>query len=125
MIILGIDPGYAIVGFGAVRYEKNRFTTIGYGAITTRAHTEFTSRLEEIYDGMGELIEKYRPDCISVGKALFQYQYHNGHCRGRSERLHTFFGKKESRTDLRIHTSSGKIVGNGIRKSRKGSRSWR
>ena len=71
MIILGIDPGYAIVGFGAVRYEKNRFTTIGYGAITTRAHTEFTSRLEEIYDGMGELIEKYRPDCISVEKLYF------------------------------------------------------
>lgn len=71
MRILGIDPGYAIVGFGAVRYEKNRFTTIGYGAITTRAHTEFTSRLEEIYDGMGELIEKYRPDCISVEKLYF------------------------------------------------------
>ena len=80
MIILGIDPGYAIVGFGAVRYEKNRFTTIGYGAITTRAHTEFTSRLEEIYDGMGELIEKYRPDCISVEKLYFNTNTTTARC---------------------------------------------
>ncbi len=71
MVILGIDPGYAIVGFGAVVYENNRFTVLGYGAITTRAHTEFTSRLEEIYDGMNELITKFRPDCISVEKLYF------------------------------------------------------
>ena len=72
MVILGIDPGYAIVGFGAVVYENNRFTVLGYGAITTRAHTEFTSRLEEIYDGMNELITKFRPDCISVEKLYFK-----------------------------------------------------
>lgn len=71
MVILGIDPGYAIVGFGAVGYENNRFTVLGYGAITTKAHTEFTSRLEEIYDGMNELITKFRPDCISVEKLYF------------------------------------------------------
>lgn len=71
MVILGIDPGYAIVGFGAVVYDNNRFTVLGYGAITTRAHTEFTSRLEEIYDGMNELITKFRPDCISVEKLYF------------------------------------------------------
>ena len=71
MVILGIDPGYAIVGFGAVRYERGRFAPLGYGAVTTRAHTEFTSRLEEIYDGMTELIAKYRPDCISVEKLYF------------------------------------------------------
>ena len=71
MVILGIDPGYAIVGFGDVVYENNRFTVLGYGAITTRAHTEFTSRLEEIYDGMNELITKFRPDCISVEKLYF------------------------------------------------------
>ena len=71
MRILGIDPGYAIVGFGAVRYERGRFAPLGYGAVTTRAHTEFTSRLEEIYDGMTELIAKYRPDCISVEKLYF------------------------------------------------------
>lgn len=71
MVILGIDPGYAIVGFGAVVYENNRFTVLGYGAITTKAHTEFTSRLEEIYDGMNELITKFRPDCISVEKLYF------------------------------------------------------
>ena len=39
MIILGIDPGYAITGYGVVSYEKNHFTVMDYGAITTKAHT--------------------------------------------------------------------------------------
>ena len=39
MKILGIDPGYAIVGYGVVEYRANRFTTLDYGAILTPAHT--------------------------------------------------------------------------------------
>ena len=41
MRILGIDPGYAIVGYGVLDYEKNKFHTVAYGAITTEAHTDF------------------------------------------------------------------------------------
>ena len=37
MIILGIDPGYAIVGYGVINYEANRFQVLDYGAITTPA----------------------------------------------------------------------------------------
>lgn len=48
MIILGIDPGYAIVGYGIIRFEKNHFTVIDYGAITTEAKTPFNHRLHII-----------------------------------------------------------------------------
>ena len=57
MIILGIDPGYAIVGYGVLSYVGNKFTVIDFGAITTDKDTEFPTRLEQIYDGVGYLIE--------------------------------------------------------------------
>ena len=48
MIILGIDPGYAIVGWGVLEYKMNKFRVLGYGAITTEAHTDFPLRLQTI-----------------------------------------------------------------------------
>ena len=49
MIVLGIDPGYAIVGYGVVEYNNNHFRAIEYGAVTTEAHTPFNERIEKIY----------------------------------------------------------------------------
>ena len=72
MIILGIDPGYAIVGWGVVRYERGRFTPLDFGAITTPADMPFYRRLEVIYDEMAALVAKYRPDTASVEKLYFQ-----------------------------------------------------
>lgn len=69
--ILGIDPGYAIVGYGVVDYAKNRFSVVGYGAITTKAKTPFEDRLSVIYNDMLEIIEKYKPDCLSIEKLYF------------------------------------------------------
>ncbi len=71
MRILGIDPGFAIVGWGLVAYEKNRFATLGYGAITTPAHTDFNGRLAEIYRDMTALLAKAAPDALSVEKLYF------------------------------------------------------
>ena len=71
MRILGIDPGYAIVGYGVVDYAKNRFSTVGYGAITTKAKTPFENRLADIYNDMLEIIDKYKPDELSIEKLYF------------------------------------------------------
>ena len=71
MLILGIDPGYAIVGFGVLEYNAGRFRVIDYGAITTDAGTPFNRRLEIIYDGLCEIIGKYRPDAMSVEKVFY------------------------------------------------------
>lgn len=71
MRILGIDPGYAIVGWGIIEYHANRFGVVGYGAITTDAGVEFTARLAEIYDDMTLLIEKYQPEALSIEKLYF------------------------------------------------------
>ena len=59
MVILGIDPGYAIVGYGVLEYSNNRFTVLDYGAITTQAGTPFNRRLEMIYDDLCLLMERF------------------------------------------------------------------
>lgn len=71
MRILGIDPGYAIVGYGVVEYDNFRFKTVGYGAVNTNAGTPFCERLEIIYNDLMTVIEKYRPECMSIEKLYF------------------------------------------------------
>ena len=71
MVILGIDPGYAIVGYGVLEYKNNHFKTIDYGAVTTEAGMNFNRRLEIIYDELSELMEKYNPDALSVEKVFY------------------------------------------------------
>lgn len=71
MIILGIDPGYAIVGFGVLDYKNNHFSILDYGAITTDAGTPFNERLEIIFDRLAALIDRWRPDAMSVEKVFY------------------------------------------------------
>ena len=71
MRIIGIDPGYAIIGYGIVDYNANHFTVVDYGAVTTKAHTPFEQRLSDIYDGLNNLISTYKPDAMSIEKLFF------------------------------------------------------
>ncbi len=86
MRILGIDPGYATVGYGVIEYDGRRFRVLDYGAITTPADAPFEKRLLMIYDGMGELIDRYRPDHVSVEELFFNTNLTTGiavaHARG-------------------------------------------
>lgn len=66
MRVLGIDPGYAIVGFGALDYVKNQFGVVRYGAITTPAHTVFEDRLAEVYEDMCSLLAQLKPDAMAI-----------------------------------------------------------
>ena len=49
MRVLGIDPGYAIVGWGVVDYRGNRFAPVDFGAVCTDAGVPFERRLDEVY----------------------------------------------------------------------------
>ena len=64
MRVLGIDPGYAIVGWGVVEYAGNRFTPIAYGAVCTDKDTPFEQRLIEIYDGIKDICTRYQPEAL-------------------------------------------------------------
>lgn len=71
MIIMGLDPGYAIVGYGIISYEGNHFRTLDFGAITTEKDTDFSERLKQIYDGVNYLLQKWKPCAMSVEKLFF------------------------------------------------------
>ncbi len=71
MVILGIDPGYAIVGYGVLEFEKNNFKLITYGAVTTEAGPPFSKRLEQVYAGIGAIMDTYHPDAISMEQLFF------------------------------------------------------
>lgn len=71
MVILGIDPGYAIVGWGVLEYKANKFRVIDYGAITTEAKTPFPLRLCDIYNGLCDIIKKYQPEVLSMEKLFY------------------------------------------------------
>lgn len=86
MLILGIDPGIAILGYGLVRYEANKFTVIDYGAITTNAGTQMSNRLLRLYEGLIDIIEMYKPDAFAVEELFFNKNIKTaltvGHARG-------------------------------------------
>ena len=71
MIILGIDPGFAIVGWGAVEYSGSHFKVLGYGAIETPAGMATEERLSMIFDGILGLIKTYKPDHMAVEELFF------------------------------------------------------
>lgn len=71
MIILGIDPGTAITGYGVIRVENNKHTVLGYGAIRTPAKQETPLRLEAIYAELSRLIAEFTPQCLAVEELFF------------------------------------------------------
>ncbi len=71
MVILGIDPGLATVGYGVISYDIPKFTPISYGAITTPAGKTTEARLAEIYDGIDKLIKTYKPTDMAVEELFF------------------------------------------------------
>ncbi len=86
MIILGIDPGYAIVGYGVIRYEGGKMSVIDYGKITTEANIPLSKRLKLIYDSLTQLIETFKPDVVAVEELFFNSNVKTaiavGHARG-------------------------------------------
>lgn len=71
MRILGVDPGFAITGYSIIDYIGNKFKLIDSGAVLTKAGESFPLRLSKIYTDLGEIIDKYQPDAISVEELFF------------------------------------------------------
>ncbi len=69
--IIGIDPGYAIVGYGILDYASGRFGVVEYGAITTDKDTPFPNRLCEIYEDFCYLLDKWKPQYLAIERLYF------------------------------------------------------
>mgnify|MGYP001024227363 CR=1 FL=1 len=86
MIIMGIDPGFAITGYGIVKYEGNRFIPMDFGAIITKSSMKLPKRLSLLYNQLGEIIKKFKPEAISIEELFFNKNIKTaltvGHGRG-------------------------------------------
>lgn len=86
MIIMGIDPGFAITGYGIIEYKGNKFSVMDYGAVTTIAGTPLCERLYKLNTGLEQLINIYKPDAVSVEELFFNKNIKTalsvGHGRG-------------------------------------------
>ena len=71
MRVLGIDPGFALVGFGIVEQRGSEVVPIDYGVIETTKDEVFSTRLAMIYEGINTLIERYKPDAIALEELFY------------------------------------------------------
>ncbi len=72
MIVLGIDPGYAIVGYGIIYTYGGKYKSLDHGAILTTPDQSFDSRLSLIYDNLKKILKSCKPDAVSIEKLYFQ-----------------------------------------------------
>ena len=70
MIILGIDPGYAIIGYGVIDSQKSNMV-LDYGAIITPKEGTMTIRLEAIDSSLKFLFDKYKPDAVAIEELFY------------------------------------------------------
>jgi crossover junction endodeoxyribonuclease RuvC len=78
MVILGIDPGLAIVGWGVLEYVKGQFHVLGFGSIRTEAKTPVEERISQIYDGMNTIIDKYKPEVMAIEELFWNTNQKTG-----------------------------------------------
>lgn len=71
MRIIGIDPGYAIMGWGILDLKGNKFSVVDYGSITTDEGVEAPKRLQHIYAELGAIIAKYQPEEAAIEELFF------------------------------------------------------
>ncbi len=71
MIILGIDPGLATMGYGVINAVKGNYSVIDYGAVITPKDCTLPQRLKQLEEGVQELIETFKPDNIAIEELFF------------------------------------------------------
>lgn len=71
MLVLGIDPGYALMGYGAIEADKGRIKPLDYGVVETTPDMTFPERLERLYLGSRQLMERFKPEHIAFEELFF------------------------------------------------------
>ena len=78
MIILGIDPGIAIVGWGVLEYSGSKFKVLGYGSIQTPSTMSTEDRLCAVFSELKEIIQKYKPDQMAIEELFWNTNQKTG-----------------------------------------------
>jgi len=78
MIILGVDPGIAIVGWGVIEYSSGKMRAVDYGAITTAADMKTEDRIASVYRDLTAVIERHKPDAMAIEELFFNTNQKTG-----------------------------------------------
>ncbi len=78
MVILGIDPGIAIVGWGVLEYSASKFKVLGYGSIQTPSAMATEDRLCAVYSQLKEIIQKYKPEHMAIEELFWNTNQKTG-----------------------------------------------
>ncbi len=78
MTILGIDPGYGIIGYGLVKYDGRQFTPVQFGSIRTEIGAPMPQRLCELYNDLNTLLETFHPEEAAVEELFFNQNITTG-----------------------------------------------
>lgn len=86
MRILGVDPGTVVVGFGVVETQAKGYRVLDFGCLKFSSRQPFPQRLKSIYDGLTDIIVKYRPDACAIENLFYaenaKVAIKMGHARG-------------------------------------------
>lgn len=86
MIILGVDPGAGVTGYGVIRSVGGSYSLLECGVIRTSAAEPLHTRLHEIHQGITELIVRHRPQALAVEDVFYSRNVRTtvvlGHARG-------------------------------------------
>ena len=86
MLVLGVDPGSLVTGYGLLEKKGNRITCVHFGAITSERHVPFYERIHKIFRSMVEIMEHYRPQEMAIEDVFFAKNVKSamkiGHARG-------------------------------------------
>lgn len=86
LVIMGIDPGIAILGYGVLQFDSNRYKLIDCGAVTTSSELSMPKRLTYIFENLNHLLELYTPDAFAIEELFFNKNIKTaltvGHARG-------------------------------------------
>jgi len=81
MVILGIDPGIALVGWGVLNSENGKTRVVDFGCIKTTSDMKTEDRLRSVFLQLDEIIKKYKPGAMAV-EELLEHQPEDRHHRG-------------------------------------------
>ena len=115
MIVLGIDPGVATIGFGVIRADRQKNSLLRYGVITTPPGIPLSRRLLQISDDMEELIHTFHPDEMAVEELFFTKNITTGISVAHGRGVILLAAEKLGGAHLRIHPHAGKDGGGGLR----------
>ena len=70
-MIVGIDPGINVMGYGLIKIVEGNLVLVDYGTIKTSAKISFPHRLKKLYDGISEIIKAYKPEKMAIEEAFY------------------------------------------------------